>query len=79
MMQKEPRRNPEHLSEREMLLDMYARMIGDGTEDTPGLTLEVDRLKRQMKLLMWGIGTIVATIIAAVTSWLTGMFHGKSQ
>lgn len=72
---KEPR-STDGLTTDDMVRDIYVRVIGDGTEANPGLTVEMDRLKRDVgtakKLGAGALGTAFTLGAGYLWAKLTG-------
>ncbi len=73
----DPPPSPYGMSEREMLTQLYDRILGDGTENNPGLTTRVDRLEQKVGWIWWGVTSVVALVITTIGGWLFGLIGGK--
>ncbi len=72
-----PPRDPNGMSNDDMTREIYMRIVGDGTNDNPGLDKRVDRLESKMNLVFGGLGLIVTGTIGYAVTWALGLFQGK--
>lgn len=74
----ESHRNQNGMSTDEMVREIYERIIGDGTDDNPGLDKRVDRLESFNSTIKWVGGTVGGTILAGIGAWVwTKILGGK--
>lgn len=75
-MSPRPQKSTELMTDRELILDMHHRIVGDGTENNPGLDKRVDRLEGFTGRAKWVIGIVGATVIGFAMERVKKMFGG---
>lgn len=72
-----PQKPSAGLSLEEMVRDIHTRVIGDGTEDNPGIDKRLDRVENFVRGIKWVVGGIVTCIIGFIVDRMTGLFSGR--
>jgi len=65
------------LSTEEMVREIYDRVIGDGTEENPGLTMRIDRVERDVSAAKWLGGSAIATVVGLGCTWIWAKLTGR--
>jgi len=70
------RRSIDQMTDSQVLRDLHRRVVGDGTEQNPGLTMEVDRLKRFSKRLTWAMVLVGGALLTNLAQKAMGWWQG---
>lgn len=70
-----PPRNPNGMNNDEMTRAIYVRVIGDGTDNNPGIDKRVDRLETKVAIVVWTSGLLVSLAITYFFGLLVAGHH----
>lgn len=65
------------MSSEDMIWEIYLRIVGDGSDDKPGLEKRVDRLETKFGIIQWLSASAFGVAVTYVVTWVIQKFKGS--